>query len=236
MHSPFDSYAGSTGSAVYAELKRQIVSLELPPGTVLSEKEMSLSFQVSRTPVRESFVRLAQEELVVVLPQRGTRVSLIDPALVEEARFVREQLERAIVRLACEHFPADSLNRLEQNMEQQRQCLQDENDKRMMELDEDFHRLLFEGCSKLGAWAVIQQMNAHLNRSRMLWLTADPHWESLYEQHLSILQSIRNKDAGQGDRIMTEHLRLIISNLDVLRAKYPDYFKSDSGKPNIIRG
>jgi len=52
--------SGSAGNLVYQQLKQQIVSLELPPGTALSEKETSLTFHVSRTPDRESFVRLAQ--------------------------------------------------------------------------------------------------------------------------------------------------------------------------------
>jgi DNA-binding GntR family transcriptional regulator len=80
----------SAREGVYAKLKEQILNLELPPGTALSEMESSLALGVSRTSVRESFVRLAQEGLVQVLPQRGTFVSLIDPALVEEARFMRE--------------------------------------------------------------------------------------------------------------------------------------------------
>ncbi|MDZ4938382.1 GntR family transcriptional regulator, partial [Clostridium perfringens] len=133
---------GSAGNIVYSRLKQQIVSLELPPGTALSEKEVSLSFEVSRTPVRESFVRLAQEDLVVVLPQRGTRVSLIDSELVEEARFMREQLEKAVVRLACESFPEDKLAELEQNLSEQSESIAKHDGKHMFELDEAFHRIL----------------------------------------------------------------------------------------------
>ena len=145
---------GSAGNIVYSRLKQQIVSLESPPGTALSEKEVSLSFEVSRTPVRESFVRLAQEDLVVVLPQRGTRVSLIDSELVEEARFMREQLEKAVVRLACESFPEDKLAELEHNLSERRESIEKNDGKHMFELDEAFHRILFEGRRKVGTWNV----------------------------------------------------------------------------------
>lgn len=217
--------AGSAGNIVYSKLKQQIVSLELPPGTTLSEKEMSLAFDVSRTPVRESFVRLAQEGLVLVLPQRGTRVSLIDPELVEEARFMREQLEKAVIRLACGSFPEDKLAELEANLAQQKESIERHDGKQMFELDEAFHRILFEGCRKQGTWNVIQQMNAHLNRSRMLWLSADPHWSHLYEQHRVMTDAIRRHDGDYAERVMQEHLSLIISNLNVLKEKHPDYFK-----------
>lgn len=216
---------GSAGNIVYSKLKQQIVSLELPPGTSLSEKEMSLAFEVSRTPVRESFVRLAQEGLVLVLPQRGTKVSLIDSELVEEARFMREQLEKAVIRLACEAFPENKLKELEANLAEQKKSIEHHDGKRMFELDESFHRILFEGCRKQGTWNIIQQMNAHLNRSRMLWLSADPHWSHLYEQHREMVDAIRRQDGDYAERIMQEHLSLIISNLTVLKEKHPHYFK-----------
>lgn len=217
--------SGSAGHMVYHRLKQQIVSLELPPGTSLSEKETSLTFEVSRTPVRESFVRLAQEGLVLVLPQRGTRVSLIDPELVEEARFMREQLEKAVVRLACEAFPEDRLAGLENNLAQQREAIRQQDSKQMFELDEEFHRILFAGCRKSGTWEVIQQMNAHFNRTRVLWLWTDPHWELLYEQHRQMFLAIKTQDADQAERIMMEHMRLSIANLPVLKERYPEYFK-----------
>lgn len=214
----------AAGSLVYASLKQQIVSLALPPGTALSEKETAQTYQVSRTPVRESFVRLAQEGLVVVLPQRGTRVSLIDPDQVEEARFMREQLERAVIRLACDRFPEDLLLQLEANLDEQRASIGEHDSRRMFELDEAYHRILFEGCRKRGTWNVIQQMNAHLNRSRVLWLSTDPDWTNLYEHHHAMLEAVRRHDGGGAERLMQEHLRLAISDLPMLKKKHPDYF------------
>ncbi|MBB6635999.1 GntR family transcriptional regulator [Cohnella thailandensis] len=210
---------------VYTKLKSQILSLELPPGTALSEKESSLAFSVSRTPVRESFLRLAQEGLVQVLPQRGTFVSLIDPELVEEARFMREQLEKAVIRLACESFPSDKLEELRGNLKEQQESMARKDDLRLFELDEIYHRTLFEGCGKLNTWAVIQQMNVHLNRTRLLRLVSDHQWNHLYEQHETMVQAIEAHDAGLAESTMQEHLLLSVKDQVVLREKFPHYFK-----------
>jgi DNA-binding GntR family transcriptional regulator len=215
----------STRDAVYLQLREQILKLELPPGTPLSENETSLLFKVSRTPVRESFLRLAQEGLVQVLPQRGTFVSLIDTALVEEARFMREQLERAVILLACAHFPEQALLQLEMNLEQQRECVRKKDDKSMFELDEAFHRILFDGCSKSNTWSIMKQMNAHLNRSRMLSLVDDHNWEHLYEQHRLMADAVKAQDGAAAERLMTEHLTLNIADQALLRVKYPNYYK-----------
>ncbi|MFM9280594.1 GntR family transcriptional regulator [Paenibacillus jiagnxiensis] len=218
-------HGGSAGNSVYAQLKQQIMSLELPPGTALSEKETSIRFQVSRTPVRESFVRLAQEGLVLVLPQRGTKVSLIDTALVEEARFMREQLECAVIRLACAGFPETRLAELEANLARQRDSIEVHDGHRLFDLDEEFHRILFEGCDKLATWSVMQQMNIHFNRARMLRLDTNPQWDHLYEQHSRMVDAIREQFPDTAERIMHEHLNLGVADLNVLREQYPEYFK-----------
>ncbi|MEI7027250.1 GntR family transcriptional regulator [Paenibacillus sp. y28] len=215
----------STRDAVYAALLDQILRLELPPGASISEKDISERFGVSRTPVRESFVRLSQEGLLEVYPQRATFVSLIDLELAEEARFMREQLERAVIRLACGAFPAEHLLALQTNLTQQKACIEEEDDKKMFELDEAFHRTIFEGCHKSNTWAVIQQINVHLNRTRVLRLADDHHWDELYNQHLQMVESIRLQHADQAEQLMTEHLHLTIADQALLKQKYPTYFK-----------
>ncbi|MBR2565920.1 MAG: GntR family transcriptional regulator [Paenibacillus sp.] len=224
-HSALIKQSYSVRDLVYDTLKQQILSLKLPPGTAISEKEIALDFQVSRTPVRESFVRLAQEGLLEVYPQRGTYVSLIQVDLVEEARFMREQLERAVIRLACEHFPAEQFAALEQNLTQQQQCQHEPDDGRMFQLDEEFHSTLFAGCNKSKTWTVIEQMSVHLNRSRMLRLSSNHHWDHLIEQHRSMVQAIQQQDAEKAEHLMQEHLRQPVTDLAVLRSTYPSYFQ-----------
>ena len=87
---------------VYSHLRNLILRLHLKPGEALSEQELSVKLGLSRTPVREAFIRLAEEGLVDVYPQRGTLVAPIRIAEVKEAHFIRRLLEFAIVRSAAE--------------------------------------------------------------------------------------------------------------------------------------
>ena len=89
----------------YRVLYENIMSLKLPPGTAMSEQELSGILNVSRTPVREAFIRLSQKGLLEILPQRGTFVSKIHTEQLAEFRFFRVTLERAIIELACQAFP-----------------------------------------------------------------------------------------------------------------------------------
>lgn len=103
---------GSTREYSYQPLKDRIFHLELEPGTKISEKEIADELNVSRTPVREAFMKLAEEELLDIIPQSGTIVSRINLRHVEEGRFIREKIEKEIVALACEIFPEEFRFRL----------------------------------------------------------------------------------------------------------------------------
>lgn len=219
------SSALSTREQVYSMMKKRILSLQLRPGTNISEKEMSAEFNVSRTPVRESFLRLAQEGLLDIYPQRGTFVSLIDLNMVEEARFMREHLERAIIRLACECLQKDQLLILDMNLSMQRLCIEQQDYKRMFELDQEFHKTIFEGCNKVNVWTVIQQMNNDFNRSRMLRLASDFNWNIIFEQHICIIRAIKEGNPDHAESLMKEHLMLATIDKGSLKEAYPGYFK-----------
>lgn len=115
----------STRDHVYETLKESIIKLDLKPGQSVSEKEISELLSVSRTPVREAFVKLAQEELLEVYPQRGTFISLIDLEHVEEVRFIRELLERASAKLAAERPENVDFVSLRENLQRQRYCIEE---------------------------------------------------------------------------------------------------------------
>ena len=225
MNIDFKNQNLSTREQVYNMLKDQILSLKLPPGTNISEKEISVQFNVSRTPVRESFLKLSQEGLLSIYPQRGTFVSLIDLNLVEEARFMREHLEKAVIRLACQELSEELINDLDMNLSMQKICVKKKDYKKMFELDEEFHRTIFKRCKKEKTWLVIQQMNVHFNRSRMLRLVTDYNWDDIFSQHVNIFKAIQDQDANKAEKIMEEHLKIALVDKELLKKEYPNYFK-----------
>lgn len=127
---------GSTRAYSYHVLKEQILQLKLEPGTKISEKEIAEQLNVSRTPVREAFMKLAEEELLDIIPQSGTVVSRINLAHVEEGRFIREKIEKEIVALACDSFGEDFRFRMETNIYMQDVCSTQKNFNKLFELDE----------------------------------------------------------------------------------------------------
>ena len=132
----------------YRVLYENIMSLKLPPGTAMSEQELSGILHVSRTPVREAFIRLSQKGLLEILPQRGTFISKIHTEQLAEFRFFRVTLERAIVELACQDFPDPWRTKLEFCIFEQGKFITSKDAEKFFKSDNTLHSLLYEGCGK----------------------------------------------------------------------------------------
>lgn len=91
---------------LYRRLRERIVRTELLPGEFISETEIARAYDVSRQPVREAFIKLAEAGLVQIRPQRGTMVTRISAEAVMDARFVREAIEADVVKLVAERCDA----------------------------------------------------------------------------------------------------------------------------------
>ena len=100
----FDDPPTTQADQAYRVLLEDIVTLKLEPGQVLVEDELRQRLGLGRTPVREALQRLGNEELVVVLPRRGTLVSQINITDLTEIYEVRAPLEGLAARLAAERF------------------------------------------------------------------------------------------------------------------------------------
>lgn len=210
---------------VYQVLKKNIMELRLKPGSPLKKEKISKELQVSVTPVREAFAKLAEDDLVDILPQNGTYVSHINIDRIIQAQFMRENLELAVIRIACEmDFPKDKLFKLQTLVKMQELLAEEENLIELFELDNQFHRLIFEGCHKKYVWEVLQQAATHVDRIRVLSLTTFFNMKDIINDHQIILDAIKEKNAALAEQVVKEHTNRIKIDIEKLREQYRDYF------------
>ena len=217
--------SSSAALRVERELRRAIVDLELPPGTRLSEQELASRLGVSRQPVREALIALAKTRLVEVLPQRGTSVVKISVAKMMEARFVREAIEVAVVRRACEAFDREARQRIEQLFDMQHEAATEGDHHSFRRYDEMFHMALSTGAGCVLAWQTVEDLKAHMDRVCLLTLPGSEAMLPLVEQHREIVTAVDAQDPGRAEEAMRYHLTAILRALPRAEAEHPDLFE-----------
>lgn len=205
-------------------LKENIIHLDLIPGTMLSENELAGEMQLSRTPVREALIELSKSGIVEIFPQKGSALSLIDYSMVEEARFMRNVLECAVVELDCDIKVPEILEELEANVQLQEFYLKNRSSEKLLELDNQFHRLLFLMAGKLQIHALMGSITIHFDRVRSMSLATVKELKTVSD-HRAILDAVRAGDKQSARALMEKHLSRYKIDQEELREKYPGYFK-----------
>src|SRR6185295_18517976 len=220
--------SASMAEQVFHTLRSAIVTMRLKPGEALSEQEIAGRLHVSRQPVREAFIKLSEDGLVRVVPQRGTFVMKISAQAVTNARFVREAVECAIAREAAQRItPADTAA-LKALIADQRKAEKASDGEGFFVFDEEFHRALAAAGGCAYAWKVIESAKAQMDRVRFLSVPEATPMRRLIAQHQRILDGVVSGDGDAAAAAMQTHLREILSSLPRIAEKFPAMFDTDT--------
>lgn len=214
---------------LYRLLRERIVRGDLLPGTRLSEVEMAGEYDVSRQPVREAFIKLAEEGLVEIRPQRGTFVSRIHVPAVMSARFVREAVEADIVRILADSTDGTFISHLRSLLLEQQAAVDSGDPQKFLVLDETFHRTMATKAGHAASWDILQPLKTQMDRVRHLSAHSFPLRE-LLAQHGEVVDAIASGSGSEADRAMRGHLRKIIDDLPQIIAAQPAYFEGTEGE------
>jgi DNA-binding GntR family transcriptional regulator len=150
----------------YTEIEELIVTLQLAPGSVLSEQMLSERLRIGRTPIREALQRLARERLVVILPRRGVMVSAIDVRSQLRLLEVRRELERLVARGAARRASEGERARFVELARAFERAARTGDDKAFMRTDREFNELCLAAVRNEFAAGAMGLMNS---LSRRFW-------------------------------------------------------------------
>jgi len=200
-----------------------IINIKIKPGEAISENEISSALKLSRTPVREALIELSKNGLVEIQPQRGSYVSKIDYNVIEECKFMRLVLELAIIKLACKGISNEFLIKLKRNIDEQKLCVEYNDNLRLLNLDNEFHHLLFEAVNKQWTYSVLSPHMVHFDRLRVLTIKTLKNNRTV-EDHENILYAIERHDSELAEMLITKHLNRHTLDKESLTKLYPSYF------------
>lgn len=190
----------------YEELRDRIVTLGLPPGTVLREDELMAEMGIGRTPLREAVKRLALEKLVEVQPRRGTFVTAVEAADIQNITEVRAELEGYAAELAALRMDGEGRGAAEALLRETAEVTKPHDQEWLMRFDERIHRFTWAAT---GNPYLIQTLERYFTHSLRIWylvLDRVPGLGHAVHDQTYLLEALLERDGARARTVMREHV------------------------------
>jgi len=198
--------ATSLADEAYRTMRAKILDNEWAPGHRALEQELALQLGMSRTPVREALIRLAEEGLVEVVPRHGMRVLPVSAADMDEIYQLLGSLEATAAELVAQRKPvARDIAPLEAASRAMDAALEADDLEAWAEADERFHRHLVELCGNRLLAATVYNFWDRAHRARMFTLRLRPKPVHSTREHTDLVRAIRKGDAAAAREIHRAH-------------------------------
>ncbi|MCV3272819.1 GntR family transcriptional regulator [Roseobacter sinensis] len=214
----------TTTDLVFDQLRDEIVSLELLPGAKVSEADVARRFGVSRQPVRDAFNRLESLDLLVIQPQKATKVRGFSMERIDHARFVRLAVELEVIRSACAIWDPSREAALQENLDEQQAVIDAGKPEAFHALDYAFHKLICELGGHPLAFGTIEECKQRIDRLCMLSLGRAREAATLLEDHKEIAAALNRRDAETAAQVARRHLARLDDTIAEVHRTHAEFF------------
>ncbi|AIY06144.1 transcriptional regulator, GntR family [Planococcus sp. PAMC 21323] len=198
----------------YEYIKKMIITGELKPGQELPEEKLAHELGISRTPLREALKRLAIDALIELRKPKPAIVAAFTSQDIVEIMELRRLLEIKGLENLTDDKQRPAIDRLTNNIKRQLQAVEEKKVVEFMDLDQEFHSLLYQNHRNNRLKEMINNVNSGGSRAFLLLSdTAADSSKKAYEEHLSILEAIKQGDVEKAKQQLNIHLDNIESRL-----------------------
>ncbi|MCR4431916.1 MAG: GntR family transcriptional regulator [Tepidanaerobacteraceae bacterium] len=190
----------------YEKIKDDILNNVIKPGSVLNERELCESLNISRTPVREAILKLASDGLVEILPNRGAFVTNITYEVITEIYDIREVLEGLAVKLFCICATEEEIDELKRVLDLQERMKQNNDLEKFVEYDKTFHHLILKGCKNKNLKNIMENIRTKIERITNLTVKDIARAETTLTHHKEIFKEISQRNYVEAEKLMKHHI------------------------------
>ncbi len=202
----------NTHDEIYEKIYVAILEHRLLPGTKLVEERLAEIFGVSRARVREVLARLAHEQIVELIPQRGAYVAKPSIEQAMDVFEARRLIEPAVLRRLIETLTPERVARLRRHQALEQDARRRDDKRAIVRLSGEFHTLIAE---QAGNSALARQMRELSTLTCLIIVLYDAPTATtcLADEHSDIIEAIAHRDVARAETLMLHHLEHIESNL-----------------------
>jgi DNA-binding GntR family transcriptional regulator len=201
--------SGSTESlseAAYRILKDKIITLELPPASLVNEAKLMKQLKMGRTPIREAFQRLAMENLVVIMPRRGILVADLNITDLQKIFEVRLELEVHAARLAARRATPEQIAEMESLFADADSIIKRGDHRQLIQFDHQAHRLLAQAAQNEFLEESLERLYNHVLRLWYSSLHKVTRLREAVEEHRLITEAVKARNGEQAAEVMRGHI------------------------------
>ncbi len=191
---------------VYDTLKQMIIDGVIKPGERIIETEYSNKFQISRTPIREAIRMLELEGLVESQTTGGVIVKTLTRDEISEIYKIRIALESLIIEEIIKKINNQDIKKLEKVLKNTKKAFEVKDIEKVFSLFTEFNQILYDIASLPKVTGMINNINLYLKRFRKLSIDNPSRKEEAFEDHVQILEAIKNKELSTAISINRMHL------------------------------
>jgi DNA-binding GntR family transcriptional regulator len=197
----------SVNAQVLSSLRAAVITGELAPGSLHSVQNLATQLGVSRTPVREALIKLAQQGMVRFERNRGVRILLTSLHDLEEVFALRLLLEPPAVRRAVTRLDGNQRRELRRTFAHMEKAAKADDEFTMFEHDRRFHRVLLEAAGNARLAAFVDGLRDMVLRRGVSTARESRSLDDIVAEHRAILDLIEAGDAEGAAKAMREHVR-----------------------------
>ena len=191
---------------VYEELKIQILTGAIVPGTRMMEVDLAEEMGVSRTPIREAIRKLEKEGLVTIEPRRGAYASMISTQDMVEILEVRQDLEGLAAYFAATRMSPVEMEELRDIADNYNKAVADGSMQDMIQYDTQFHRKIVDSCNNKILVNMVEQLQELVLRFRYIYYDNFRRAENMPEEHQEIIEAIASGDEKRAREAADVHI------------------------------
>lgn len=195
---------------VYEDIKRDILSGGISPGSKISLEDTASRLDVSLTPVREALTKLQQEGIVQYIPRAGWRASKLSKKTYLKYRELQMVLELTLTELALPHVTDETIDKMDAANQKLQYCIdhlpQEELPQALLQINDSIHMMLFSCYDNEIMTKALQSVWNMMGYYRLV-LFGTPYFREIgYKDHAQLIAALREKDAQAVYKAMEQHL------------------------------
>jgi DNA-binding GntR family transcriptional regulator len=190
----------------YETIKTGILEGKLVSGEIYSELDLAKTFGISRTPVREAFLRLAAENLIVFHPRKGASVNYFSKEDIENLFELRQTIEEAAAGKIVGTLNPEQIQFIQETIRQQENCLKDYDENLFLEFDRKFHLLIVAGSGNRFMVQTYNHIRNYITIPAREALKKKGRAREVLGEHKAIVRALSGRDAAKTKEAIQNHL------------------------------